>query len=185
MEPELWCANLRANRQWADFVASPLEKLTPARMSTQGAELLAEGRMSDVYGLGGVAIKICRRDNRPSERFIRLALNRQQNPFYPQILAVGFHGDRHVVVMERLEGAELSSSSASTLFFASRCHHHSIRCAPHVPEVVAARRQNLPAFRQLFRDLRQLGQMRRYCLHPQNIMRRDGDGQLVITDPIC
>ena len=200
-----WYADNAARRNYGRFIRINPSHITPSSFALPH---IGSGSCAAAYQLeDGRVLRVNTRADPAYQAFIRLALQRQDNPFYPKVFAAGFYPDKQIVVMEKLTPLCTQQGSTDekfmrklkiahfTVAFLSYDSTKSESAAKNASELVlkdvvfcrTLRRsyaRHKQAFRQLVADLRWLVREYNYDLHGKNIMVRPC-GQLVVTDPVC
>ena len=169
---EVWFANDTTHKTYGRIIS-----MRPEKVRELGLKYCGSGSYASVYKVGEAVVKTAIDTDPAYQNFLRLALKRQNNPFFPKVFAVGFHCGRHIVVMERLGPLPRDGGLLPVLGQESPIKTLKRKT------VRDAYMKNKKAFRQLVNDLKTLCIDHDYDLHGDNVMLRGS--QLVVIDPVC
>ena len=205
---DTWFADDHARQKYGSLVRTnplKLERKFPKLRRGNGGSFSATYMLED-----GNILKASRCSDEAYQEFLRLAIKRQSNPFYPKVFAVGFYFKRQMVVMEKLTRLTKTHKDLGL----SIALHSTLSCvnpSPFLYPLIGTKREMPPeealrklffnravrhgymahkqAFRQLVEDLVPLAKKYNYDLHQDNVMVRphahSEGGQLVVIDPVC
>ena len=179
---ETWFTNDAARQKYGRIVSLRPEEVQVSKMRDLGFKPCGSGSFASVFLVDEeTVVKVSKCPDKPYKAFLRLALRRQGNPFYPRVFAVGFHGNEHVVIMERLQALK-EGKSFWHLLWKTRDEPAQLPKLLFYKPVREAFKENRRAFREVVRDIKKLCVKYRYDLHGKNVMYRGH--QLVVIDPI-